>query len=389
MAAFTQAQHSLLVIPGPIEVHDAVLLANASPSMSHTSPAFAAIFQDCLKMLRQLLYTKDGQPFIVSGSGTLGWDMVASNLVEPGEDALVLNSGYFGDSFADCLECYGAKVDQIKAPLGDRPTMAQLEEALSQKKYKVVTFTHVDTSTGVLSDAKSIGETVKRISPDTLVILDGVCSLASEEIQFDAWGIDVVIAASQKGLGCPPGLSVTCASQKALKVLENRKSPVTSFYASWKRWLPIHQAYDKGQAAYFATPPVQLVCALQASLQQITGGSLSIEARFKKHIESSQKLKKAIIDIGLVQVPVKPAASANGMTAIYVPDGMKATDVVPKLATRGIVVAAGLHKDIKERYFRVGHMGETAVNDSRGDVDKVIKGIKDSLVEAGYAKASA
>jgi alanine-glyoxylate transaminase/serine-glyoxylate transaminase/serine-pyruvate transaminase len=119
--------------------------ANASPSISHTSPAFAAIFQSCLKMLRELLYTKDGQPFIVAGSGTLGWDMCASNLVEPGEHALVLNSGYFGDSFADCLEVYGAKVDQLKGPLGDKPTMDALREQLKQKQYKVVTFTHVDT----------------------------------------------------------------------------------------------------------------------------------------------------------------------------------------------------------------------------------------------------
>lgn len=191
----------------------------------------------------------------------LGWDMVAANLVEPGENALVLNSGYFGDSFAECLETYGAKVDQVKAPIGEKPSVSQIEEALKTKKYKVsmfatrkvlsinlivcfcfaqvLTFTHVDTSTGVLSDAKEIAATVKRVSPETLVILDGVCSVGSEEIRFDDWGIDVVIAASQKGLGCPPGLSITCASQRALKVLEERKTPVTSYFASWKKWLPV------------------------------------------------------------------------------------------------------------------------------------------------------
>lgn len=99
MSTFKQAAHPLLVIPGPIEVVDSVLLANASPSVSHTSPGFAKIFQNSLRMLRKLLYTKDGQPFLVAGAGTLGWDMVASNLVEPGEHALVVNSGYFGDAF--------------------------------------------------------------------------------------------------------------------------------------------------------------------------------------------------------------------------------------------------------------------------------------------------
>lgn len=84
---------------------------------------------------------------MVAGSGTLGWDMAASNLVEPGENVLVLNTGYFGDSFAECLGVYGAKVDQLGAPVGDKPTVQQIEEALQKKKYKVLTFTHVDTCT--------------------------------------------------------------------------------------------------------------------------------------------------------------------------------------------------------------------------------------------------
>lgn len=108
----------LLVIPGPIEVTDAVLAANAYPSVAHTSPAFAQIFGDCLRMLRQVLYAPKGQPFLVAGSGTLGWDQVAANLIEEGDEALVLNSGYFGDSFADCLEAYGAQVTTVRAPIG-------------------------------------------------------------------------------------------------------------------------------------------------------------------------------------------------------------------------------------------------------------------------------
>jgi len=339
-----------------------------------------------MKMLRKLLYTKDGQPFIVAGSGTLGWDMVASNLVEPGESVLVCNSGYFGDSFADCLEVYGAKVTQVKAPVGDRPTLKQIEEALSKQKFKLLTFTHVDTSTGVLADAKAIAELVKRVSPDTLVILDGVCSLASEEIRFDEWGIDVVIAASQKGLGCPPGLSVTCVSQKALKVLETRKTPVTSYFASWKRWLPIHQAYDKGLPAYFATPAVQLVTALHESLKIITEGPVSIEDRFRMHKETSKRLKQAISDLGLTMVPVNQDAAANGMTAVYAPEGMKALDIVPKMGAQSVTVAAGLHKDIKERYFRIGTMGTTVVNPERGDVDKIIEALKNALKECGYTQ---
>lgn len=182
--------------------------------------------------------------------------MAASNLVEPGEDVLVLNSGYFGDSFAECLAIYGAKVDQLGAPVGDKPTAQQIEEALQKKKYKMLTFTHVDTSTGVLSDAKEICAIVKRVSPDTLTVLDGVCAVGSEEIRMEEWGVDVVLAASQKGLGVPPGLCVACASQKAISVFKARKAPPTSYFASWAKWLPVMEAYGKGSAAYFATPSV-------------------------------------------------------------------------------------------------------------------------------------
>ncbi|KAF9504416.1 hypothetical protein BS47DRAFT_1386248 [Hydnum rufescens UP504] len=380
---FKQAEHK---IPGPIEVADEVLYANAHPSMSHVSPEFIPVFGECIKMLRETLLTKAGQPFLIAGSGTLGWDQVASNLVEPGEEALVLHSGYFGDSFADCLEAYGAKVTQIKAPIGAAVTEAQIEKALKRSKYKVLTFTHVDTSTGVLSNAKMIAQVSRRVSPDTLIILDGVCAVASEEIRFDDWDIDVVISATQKGLGTPPGLSVVLASQYALNVLENRKTPVTSYYASWKRWLPIMKAYEFGSAAYFATPPVNLIYAFHVSLKSITHGGISLEERFHLHREASKRVKQAAFDLGLKQVPLDLDYSANGMTALYYPEGLDADDIIPLLMKKDIVIAGGLHKDIKGKYFRIGHMGLTAVDGSRGDLDKIIQGLQETIREAKAAK---
>lgn len=167
-------------------------------------------------MLRKLFQTTSpsSQPFVISGSGTLGWDLVAANLVEPGEDVLVLSTGYFSDGFADCLKVYGAHVDLIKAPVGSRPQLPEIEQALKSKKYKMITVTHVDTSTGVLSELQKLSETVQRVSPDTLLIVDGVCSVASEEIDFDAWKLDGVITASQKAIGCPAGLSYQCLAAR-------------------------------------------------------------------------------------------------------------------------------------------------------------------------------
>ncbi|KAG2129063.1 pyridoxal phosphate-dependent transferase [Suillus bovinus] len=366
---FVQAPHKLLVIPGPIEVTDEVLLANAHPSMSHMSPDFARVFGDCIRMTRQ------GHEIMVDLAAehkltrTLGWDQVSANLVEPGENALVLHSGYFADSFADCLQTYGANVDQIKAEIGGAVKEADIESALQAKKYKIVTVTHVDTSTAVLSDIKAIANVVKRVSPDTLVVVDAVCSVASEEIQMDAWGIDVVLTASQKGLGTPPGLSILVVSQKAVQVFENRSTPVTTYYASWKKWLPIMKAYENNSAAYFATPPVNLIYAFHASLKQIMQGSVSLEQRFKLHQEG---------------VPLSEDVRANGI--FYFPDGFTASDIVPRLLKKDVVVAGGLHASIKDKYFRIGHMGVSVVDPSRGDIDKIISAVKESFAEAKASK---
>lgn len=229
---------------------------------------FVKCFAETLTMLRDLMQTKNpsSQPFVISGSGTLGWDQVAANLAERDEDVLVLHTGYFADSFADCFETYGVKPTQLKAPIGDRPQLPEIEEALKQKKYKLLTVTHVDTSTGVLSEIKNLTQMVRRVSPETLVIVDAVCSVGCEDIQFDNWDLDVVMTASQKAIGCPAGLSIVMASERAMNVFKNRKTPPSSYFASWKNWTPIMQNYEASKPSYFATPSPQLIHALRLLL---------------------------------------------------------------------------------------------------------------------------
>ena len=191
-------------------------------------------------MLRKLFQTtkSSSQPLVVSGSGTLGWDMVAANLAEPGDEVLVLHTGYFADSFADCFETYGVNATQLKAPIGDRPQLDAVEKALGEKKYKILTVTHVDTSTGVLSEIEALAKLVRRVSPDTLVVVDGVCSVGCEELQFDNWDLDVVLTASQKAIGVPAGLSILMCSGRAIATFKDRKTPPASYFASFKNWLP-------------------------------------------------------------------------------------------------------------------------------------------------------
>ena len=164
--------------------------------------------------------------------------MVAANLCERGDEVLVLHTGYFADSFAECFDTYGVVATKLKAPIGSRPQLQEIQTALAKKKYKMITVTHVDTSTGVLSEIEKLAEMVHRVSPETLLIVDGVCSVGCEELGFDKWGLDGVITASQKAIGCPAGLSISMFSGRAIQVFKNRKTKPGSYFASMSNWLP-------------------------------------------------------------------------------------------------------------------------------------------------------
>ncbi|KAL5341718.1 pyridoxal phosphate-dependent transferase [Aspergillus crustosus] len=382
----TQAPHPTLLIPGPIEFDDAVLQSMSHYAESHVAPGFVKVFGETLTLVRKLFQSTNpaAQPLVVSGSGTLGWDFVAANLLEKGENALVLHTGYFANSFATCLETYGSNATQLKAPVGERPSFEEIEQALKEKPYKAITITHVDTSTGVLSDIKRVTEIVRRVSPETLVVVDGVCSVGCEEIAFDEWDIDVVLTASQKAIGCPPGLSILIFSPRAIETFKARKTPPASYYSSLANWLPIMQNYENFKPSYFATPPTQLVHALHTTLSQIT--SRPISEHFAAHRQASDRVKAAVAELGLTQLASKPENQAHAMTAIWLPEGLAPPDVLPGLLKRGVIFAAGLHKEVATKYIRFGHMGVSITDPARGDVDKAIAALKEAVTEAKEAK---
>ncbi|KAI8611108.1 pyridoxal phosphate-dependent transferase [Chytriomyces sp. MP71] len=375
----------LLMIPGPIEFDSDVLAAMATPAIGHVDPVFIEKFGASLEMLRKVFAAPTGQPFVLAGSGTLTWDATAANLVEPGENVLVINTGIFGDWFAECIEVYGGKTDSLRALFGDRPSLEQIEVALKAKTYKLVTITHVDTSSGVLQNVEDISALVKRVSPNTLIALDGVCSVGAEVIKQEEWGIDVVMTGSQKALGVPPGLAVMVVSKRAIDVAINRKTAPTTYFASFKKWLPIMQKYEARQASYFATPAVQLILALNVALTQIVAAQTTLDSRFEEHRVASKRVKDALESWGLKIVPVSRECAANTLTAVYYPAGVTGADFLPKVGARGVVLAGGLHPDHAAKYFRVGHMNVSVMNDSlNGHLDKTLNAIKAALQECGF-----
>jgi alanine-glyoxylate transaminase / serine-glyoxylate transaminase / serine-pyruvate transaminase len=368
---------TLLMIPGPIEFDLDVLEEMGKPTSSHVDPDFIEVFGKAIENLRPLFNSPDGQPFIVAGSGTLGMDMAAANLVEPGDAVLLVNSGYFGDRMKDILERYGAQVTSVLSPIGGIPELDEVEAELKRKSYKLMTLTHVDTSTGVLNKIEEFTRLAKKYN--VLVIVDGVCSVAAEDLNMQAWGVDVAFTASQKAVGVPPGLALLVASPAAMKSFKSRKTPVSSYYADWNNWLPIMEAYENRKAAYFGTPAVNLVNALQVSLEKILAEGL--QPRLMRHQRISNAFKDGMSALGLKQVPLQPDLAANTMSALYYPETIKPADFLAAIREAGVVLAGGLHPEIKNYYFRIGHMGAIDL----GDIMTTIAAIETGLSKSGYA----
>jgi alanine-glyoxylate transaminase/serine-glyoxylate transaminase/serine-pyruvate transaminase len=209
------------------------------------------------------------------------------------------------------------------------------------------------------------------------VVVDGVCSVAGEEMRQEEWGIDLALTASQKAIGVPPGLALVVAGPRAIKSFRQRRAPVLNYYADWTQWLPIMEAYEERRPSYYGTPPVNLIWALNVSLGQILEEGM--EARFRRHRWLSDALKAGITALGMSQVPVSPDKTATTLTAPYYPDGVDAA-VLKQIGQAGVILAGGLHPEIKARYFRIGHMG--AVTPS--DILTTVGAIEHGLAQVGY-----
>lgn len=367
------SERNLLMIPGPIEFEPAVLRALGEKTRSHLDPVFMKAFGRALKRLREVFAAPSAQPFVVAGSGTLAMEMAVANLVEPGDRALVVNSGYFSDRLGAMLERHGATVTHLRAEPGAIASLEEVERALAGGGFKVLTITHVDTSTAVLAPVRELAALGRKHG--ALVVVDGVCSVGGEALEQDAWGVDVTFTASQKALGAPPGLAVLLAGPRAMAAWKARKRPVASMYLDFTEWLPIHEAYEAEKPAYYATPPVNSILALDVSLGQLLEEGLP--ARVQRHTRIAEHVWTAWQRLGLEQLPKTAALRAHTLSAVYYPPGVDAA-LVKAIAQEGVVVAGGLHPALKTKYFRVGHMGAVSMNDVTATLGAIERALRRS-----------
>jgi alanine-glyoxylate transaminase/serine-glyoxylate transaminase/serine-pyruvate transaminase len=356
-------ERTILMIPGPIELDPEVLRALARPQLGHMDPEVTRAFGQVLRRTREVFLAPSAQPFVVAGSGTLAMELAVANVVEAGDRTVVVNTGYFSDRMGAILERQGATVEHVRAPLGEVPELAAVERALAAGPTRVLTITHVDTSTGVRAPVAELAKLAR--AHGALVIVDGVCAVGGEELRQDAWEVDVTLTASQKALGAPPGLALLTVGPRALAAWRGRRTRVPSLYLDFAEWLPIMEGYEKGAPAYFATPAVNLILALEVSLGHILAEG--IEARFARHRRAAAAFRAGCRALGLSLLPSSDAITANTLSAVYYPAGVDAA-LVGRMRAEGIAIAGGLHPAARARYFRVGHMGAMNTTDLLGAV---------------------
>lgn len=368
----------LLMIPGPVEVSPTVGEAYAVPPPGHLAPRLIEAFGHSLERMREVWMAAPGaQPFIVPGSGTTVMDMAAWNVVAPRDPVVVVKTGYFSDRMEEMLRRAGAEVSCVTAEPGGAPSTEQVARALDERKAKALFVTHVDTSTGVRVDAEPLARMARE--REIVSVFDGVCATAGERFCMETWGADVYLTGSQKAVGLPAGLGLLVASPRALEARARRGDQEPPLGLDFRQWLPVMKAYEERRPAYFATPATNLILALEVGLQEILDRGM--DARFELHRRCAAAMRAAWDVLGLSEVPARPDLRAHTLSALWYPDGV-GPDLIARIATRGVVVAGGLHAAIRDRYFRVGHMGFAA---TRADMlRRTIEAVGAALHESGH-----
>jgi len=371
-----QPPSRILMGPGPSSVHPRVLQAMTAPILGHLDPQFFVVMEDVCDMLRQVYHTDNYMTLPLSSTGTGAMEASCVNLLEPGDTAIVCRNGYFGNRLADIAKRCGAEVFVVDSSWGNPVDIEALGEELSKHpKVKMVGMVHAETSTGSLSPLTRAIELAHE--HDALIVVDAVTSLGSHDVRMDEWDIDVCYSASQKCLGAPPGLAPISLGSRAMGVINERKTPVQSFYFNLKDL----QAYWSETHAYHHTSPISMTYGLRESLRMMM--EEGIDERLKRHARTSAALRAGVEALGL-EVLADPQYRLNPLTAALIPEGVDEAVVRGQLIKDyNIEIGAGLG-DLQGKVWRIGLMGESA---RESNVFAFLSALERILPDQGYEVA--
>ena len=336
-----------LRIPGPVPVPQEVLQTMANPMINHRGPEFAAIVRRVTARLQYFFQT--ASPVLTyPASGTAGQESAIANLFSPGDHVIAISIGSFGNRFAKIAGIYGLDVTRIDFPWGQAADPEVVEERLkASKPFKGVIMTHNETSTGVTNDVETLAAVIRSHNPDALILVDAVSSLGCVPLEMDAWGIDVVFTASQKGWGTPPGLMMLAASPRAWQASKSATLP--RYYFDWELWRKKLEVWQ-----HPTTPPVSVFYALDLALELMIAEGR--EAIFERHQSIGDYVRWRAKDMGLKLLADHDRAS-NTVTAILLPEGIDGKALLKKVREEDSVVFGGGQEQLEGKVFRVGHLG--------------------------------
>lgn len=342
-----------LRLPGPTAVPERVLRALARPVIAHRGPEFLERFRDIQARLLPILGHNGSAPHVFAATGIGSMESAVVNVAGPGKRVLIANNGQWGPVFRRLALAIGAEVDEVTSPIGSPVDMEGVERALKAKEYAAVLAVHSESSTGALTDLKTLGGIVARTP--ALLAVDSVSGLGGAEMRQDEWGVDVVVSASQKALMCPPGLALASLSDKAWDAIQGDDLGPRSYF-DYRRFRPNS---EKGEPTY--TAPVAMLNALHEALAMI--GEEGLDAALARHRRLSSALAAGARALGFEIFP--KATPSPTLVVMLTPGGIDAPALIGRLASGYNTIVAGTHfPDVKHRMIRIGTMG--AVDD--GDV---------------------
>lgn len=344
-----------LQIPGPTNVPDRVLRAMDYPTMDHRGQEFADLGAEVLAGMKRVFQT-EGTVVIYPASGTGAWEAALANTLSPGDKVLMFETGHFATLWMKMATSLGLDAEFVPGDWRRGVDPALVEEKLradSDHAVKAVCVVHNETSTGVASRIGEVRKAIDAAGHPALLLVDTISSLASIDYRHDAWGVDVTVSGSQKGLMLPPGLSFNAVSDKALAASKTAKLPRS--YWAWEDMLGPNA---KGFFPY--TPATNLLYGLREALTMLLEeeGLENVFARHDRHAEASRRAVRAW---GLELLCQEPREYSSSLTAVLMPEGYDADALRQVILERfDMSLGAGLTK-LAGKVFRIGHLG--AFND--------------------------
>ncbi len=357
-----------LLTPGPTPLPPEICESLSRPIIHHRTPQFQAILKEAHEGLKYVFQTQN-EVFILTSSGTGAMESAVINFLSAADTVITVEAGKFGERWTEICKAYGINCEVMKVEWGKavdpKDIAAKLKAA--NGKIKAVFTTLCETSTGVATDIKAIGEVVR--ASEAILVVDAISGLGAIDLKSDEWNCDVVVSGSQKGLMLPPGLGFISVGQKAWKLAETSKCP--KYYFDLKA---AKKAYASTDTPW--TPAIGLVIALNEAIKMMKVESL--EKIFAWHHKMAEAVRTAVTALGLELFA--PDALSDVVTAVKVPVGIDGEKLVKTMRdTYGVTIAGG-QSEMKGKIFRFAHMGYIG----EFDIITGISCLEKVLLQMGY-----